>query len=385
MEEALKYRRLLGRVLKARGMFGYFNLVRGRKVVIVEGWVPRNIKLEEAVRRAVPRVVHFEAVEPSREESAPILYGKGFLGALSKITLMRGVPNYWEIDPTFAFTVLFAAMYGMMFGDVGLGLIVALFGVVVRRAKEGFLGMSREGIETLSRLAILAGLSAVVFGALYGMAFLISVWEPILFSPLHDLSKIMALALVFGAAQLLVSMALNIINCMRFGEHFDAFFGARGVLGMLFYILGAYLVYNIVSSDFDLGVLTRSDLFPATMAAVGTMAAVPLSSVTRGLVKGHKEDLMHGIVEFLELLIEYPANSLSYIRLAAFALAHEVFAVLAESLAATIGLIPSLVFANLLVLGVEGFAVGIQALRLTYYEFSTKFFRNNGVLFEPIY
>ncbi|RLE62777.1 MAG: hypothetical protein DRJ38_09020, partial [Thermoprotei archaeon] len=196
--------------------------------------------------------------------------------------------------------------------------------------------------------------------------------------------EIIGMALLFGALQLILSMILNIVNCIKMREFFEAIFGARGVAGLIFYISGVYIAYNIIISGFNLGVAASSSLLPFTAVVIGVMLLIPLTFILKGIMTKHSEYMIHGVIEILELIIEYPANSLSYIRLAAFALAHEAFGILAEALAEFLGYAPSIIFSNILVLMIEGFAVGIQALRLTYYEFSTKFFKGEGILFEPI-
>ena len=374
-------------LLRVQSYIKEFSLLRDIKVSVAEGWIPQSLvgRFEKMLSASIPRVLYLRVREPRHGERVPrLMKYEGLMGQLVKLTLMRGVPSYWEIDPTPIFTLLFVTMYGMMFGDIGLGIIVFMFGFLLRKAKGGFLGMSESGIKTLSMLSMLCGASATLFGALYGVAFLVKAWEPLLLSPLHDLTEIIALALIFGAVQLLLSMTLNVVNCLRVGEPFEAFFGARGLAGIVFYVAGAYLAYQIAAAGFNLSAAMSPRLLPVTMTAVGALGLVPSAFIAKGILTGHSEEAIHGVVELLELIVEYPANSLSYIRLAAFALAHEAFGILAEALADFIGFMPSLLFANFLVLAIEGFAVGIQALRLTYYEFSTKFFKGEGLLFRPV-
>ncbi len=387
VSRVLPYEPLAELLLKAHNRVKDFDVVRRVRVSVAEGWIPsKHVEnFKELLESTVPRVLYMRTRKALQGEPVPrLIQLKGFRGQIAKITLMRGVPSYWEIDPTLIFTALFTIMYGMMFGDIGLGAIIALFGILIRRAKEGFLGMSKAGIKALSTLSLLCGVSAIIFGALYGVSFLVEIWEPILLSPLHNLGEIIGMALLFGALQLILSMILNIVNCLRMGERFEAIFGARGVAGLIFYISGAYIAYNIIISGFNLGVAVSSSLLPVTAVVIGMMALIPLAFISKGVMTKHSEYMIHGVIEILELIIEYPANSLSYIRLAAFALAHEAFGILAEALAGFLGYAPSILFSNVLVLMIEGFAVGIQALRLTYYEFSTKFFKGEGILFEPI-
>ena len=383
----LPYESLAKLLLKVHNLVKDFDVVRRVRVSIAEGWIPSRYieNFKELLESTVPRVLYMRIRKALKGEPVPrLIQLKGFRGQIAKITLMRGVPSYWEIDPTLIFTALFTTMYGMMFGDIGLGAIIAVFGILIRRAKEGFLGMSKAGIKALSTLSLLCGVSAIIFGALYGVSFLVEIWKPILLSPLHNLNEIIGMALLFGALQLILSMILNIVNCIKMREFFEAIFGARGVAGLIFYISGVYIAYNIVISGFNLGVAASSSLLPFTAVVIGVMLLIPLTFILKGIMTKHSEYMIHGVIEILELIIEYPANSLSYIRLAAFALAHEAFGILAEALAEFLGYAPSIIFSNVLVLMIEGFAVGIQALRLTYYEFSTKFFKGEGILFEPI-
>lgn len=382
----LPYEPLIELLPRVRSRIREFNVHRIR-VSVAEGWIPSKYvkEFKELLKNTVPKVLYIRIRKAMHGEPVPRLVQlKGFRGQLAKLTLMRGVPDYWEIDPTPLFTILFTIMYGMMFGDIGLGVIIVLFGLIIRRAKEGFLGMSEAGIKALSTLSLLCGTSAIIFGALYGVSFLVEIWKPIFLSPLHNLGEIMGVALLFGALQLVLSIVLNIVNKLRLGEKFEAIFGARGLTGLIFYIGGVYLAYNIALSGFDLSVVLNVNLLPITLIVVGAMILTPTTFIIKGTVTKHSELLMHGITEALELITEYPANSLSYIRLAAFALAHEAFGILVESLIDFLGFIPSMIFSNALVLMIEGFAVGIQALRLTYYEFSTKFFKGDGILFEPV-
>ncbi len=84
------------------------------------------------------------------------------------------------------------------------------------------------------------------------------------------------------------------------------------------------------------------------------------------------------------MFISFLTNPLSYLRLAAFALAQGMSACFAAGLGNTLGLVASLGLVNALVIIVDGFAAGIQSVRLLYYEFSTKFFAASGERFKPL-
>lgn len=373
--------------LKVQRSLRELRILKDRRVCIAEGWLPKIYEKEfkNRVKSMIPKIIYFKLREVRSDEEAPsFITSRGFLGRLSAITLMRGIPGYWEIDPTPIFSLLFALMYGLMFGDIGLGIILTIFGLWLLKTGTPFLGISREGARDLGIVAFVNGLSSVVFGFLYGIAFLVSLYKPIFLSPLHNMEEMMGVALLFGVVQLILGMSINTINKLALHEYYEALLTGTGLLGIIYYIGGAYLAYHVIISGYDLGVMLSPNLIPVTSAVVGALLMVPLASCIKSKIKGEKEGIMEGVVEAMEMLIAYPANSLSYIRLAAFAMAHEIFGELAINMSTMMGTIPSYIFANILVLGIEGFVVGIQALRLIFYEFSTKFFKGEGIRYEPV-
>jgi len=97
--------------------------------------------------------------------------------------------------------------------------------------------------------------------------------------------------------------------------------------------------------------------------------------------------LMKWIVELLEIFSGYLSNTLSFMRVAGLGIAHAClmisFFTLAEMTSGVFSIV-ILVLGNILVIGLEGLSAGIQALRLNYYEFFTKFFHGTGKLHTPI-
>ncbi len=374
-------------ILKVQPMIREIRVLRSRRITVVEGYIPSKYKetLHKLVSERVPQVLYFKVVDIARREKAPTyVESRGLWKYLHSITLMRGVPAYWELNPTLFFTVLFAAMYGMMFGDVGQGILLSLFGAWLLKTRYRLLGITEEGAASLGALALLAGASSIAFGLLYGfVVFLKPLAHPVI-SPVHDVYEIVAIALWFGAAQLLLGMILNVVNLLMYGDRLGALFSGMGGMGILFYASGIIVAYRLATSGFDLALLSDPSLKPLLLCIACSLISVMAFGVYEAEVKGEREKLMHSVSEVVEMIIALPANSLSYIRLAAFAMAHEAFGILAESMSTMFGEITSLIIANLLVLAIEALAVGIQALRLTYYEFSSKFFKGEGVEFKPL-
>lgn len=179
-------------------------------------------------------------------------------------------------------------------------------------------------------------------------------------------------------------MIINIINDINEKNYMHAIFGGTGLAGLVYYTSGVYLAYLIINSGYNLGILASEKALPFIIIIACALLLVFLSAFFRYLDSRETDDLVDGFIELLEMIITYPANSLSYIRLAAFAIAHEVFGILAAELSLALNPLVSYFITNILVLSVEALAVGIQALRLTYYEFSTKFFRGGGLEFTPV-
>ncbi|UNQ74374.1 V-type ATPase 116kDa subunit family protein [Infirmifilum sp. NZ] len=387
VREYLSYEQTLEAMYRAQPLLSQVRVFRSRRITVVEGYVPAkfSVTLREELTRRVPRILYMKFEDVPRRENAPTyVETRGIRGLLYKLTSMRGTPAYWEIDPTLIFTALFTVMYGMMFGDVGQGLILVLFGLWLLRTKYPLLGIKRESAGTLGALATLAGASSMVFGVLYGFMFFLKQLGTPLISPIHDVYEIISIALWFGVIQLMLAMTLNIVNLVRFGDVVGAVFSGMGGMGILFYASGVMIAYKLASSGFNFAVLSSPDVAVLLWLVAGALIGVLGFGFYEAKFTGHKERLMHAMSEVIEMIIAFPANSLSYIRLAAFAMAHEAFGILAENMAPFAGETVSFLVANFLVLAIEALAVGIQAMRLTYYEFSTKFFKGEGIEFKPI-
>jgi len=220
---------------------------------------------------------------------------------------------------------------------------------------------------------------------LYGfVVFLKPLARPVI-SPIHDVYEMIAVALCFGVAQLMLALALNVVNLVRAGDVLGAVFSGMGGMGILFYSSGVVIAYHLATSGFNLGVLSAPHLRPLIYLLLISLLTVVGYGLYEWKITGNSEKIMHATSEVIEMLLALPANSLSYIRLAAFAMAHEAFSILAENMSPMAGELAGYLLANFLVFAIEALAVGIQAMRLLYYEFSTKFFRGEGIEFKPLF
>lgn len=346
---------------------------------IIHGWVPKIEldRFEKVVQRTAGENFVLDVEDPSPNEEPPIMIrSSGIVKYFDPIIQIRGRPSYNEINPTPIVTFLFLVMFGMMFGDVGQGAVFAVLGYALTRGRS-------ERLRKIGGLLAICGILAIIFGFLYGSVFLAEILHPLLFRPLNDITLIIKIAFVFGVTQITLGIILNMINKTIQRDRLGLLAGAYGLAGLVFYLGFISLVFL---SGLTIGRLTQ---YPAviavTFAALGVVIITPLlRSFSR------KERLATGALESFKELLDVPitflANSVSYLRIAALALIHGAFSLLAITLTSGSGLlksIPVYVMLNLLVLVLEGLIVSVQALRLIYYEFFSKFYSGRGVPYSP--
>jgi V/A-type H+-transporting ATPase subunit I len=367
-------------------------LSRTRDLSVTQGWIVETAvpALREKIAAVTSDAYYLQVLDPKKDEQAPVLLPKRgwLLKGFELLTSIRGTPSYNEMDPTIVFALLFPLMYGMMFGDVGDGAVILLLGLLLYRAKRSLIGISAHALNSIGTIMVVGGISGIIFGLLYGSVFLVpGPFAPLLFEPISAFSTIVVVALAFGVVQLTVSLILNIRNHVARREWKEAVFSGKGVVGLSYYLLGMLLAARLIEGGLQLSLFVSPENLPITAGALLCLLLIFLSPLIRNLgTEDGKtgKDIIEGFGEFIEVFISFITNSLSYLRLAAFAIAHGIFASFAVGLGGTIGVVSSLILVNALVIVVEGFAVGIQSIRLLYYEFSTKFFSASGQRFKPL-
>lgn len=373
------------RVEEAKGL-----VARTKKKVLVHGWIPadKTELLKTTIEKVVPAdKVYLKFEEPKPEDKVPVEFrNKGIIGAFAVFTNLQGTPDYFEVNPTPIYALLYATMFGMMFGDIGGGAIFAVIGIILTRLRGGLLMFSKSATRKLGEILVVCGISAMIFGFFYGEFFLTDIIKPIFLRPLDNIAEISIIALVFGVAQIMLAMVLNTINRLRKNDLLSAVFGSRGIAGLVYYSAGIFLAVAFIN-NMQFGVFLQRGIILFTAVALTALVLIFLSPTIEAFGKkgGAKlsEKLIAGFGEGLETLIVLISNSVSYIRLAAFAIAHGALGLAAVIFAPTIGSLPSYVVMNLIVFVIEGFAALIQSLRLMYYEFSTKFYVDGGIRYQP--
>lgn len=302
---------------------------------------------------------------------------------------MYGLPAYNEMDPTWFVAITYSFIFGAMFGDVGQGLVLFLGGLFLYKTKK----MDLAGIISC------AGVFSVFFGFMYGSFFgFEDVLKAIWLKPMNQmmdvplvgrLNAVFVIAIGFGMFIILICMVFNIINSIRRGDTEKTWFDSNAVAGLVFY--GSIVL--------TIGLFISGKKLPAAAILV-IMFGVPLllmflKEPLTNLVEKKSEILpeqkgmffVQSFFELFEVLLSYLSNTLSFLRIGAFAVSHAAMMEVVLMLAgATNGGSPNwivVVLGNIFVCAMEGLIVGIQVLRLEYYEIFSRFYAGNGREFKP--
>lgn len=343
---------------------------------ILYGWMARQDadKLEHEI--AGDDNIHWEEEEGNSAINPPTkLRNPKILKPFEMFVEMYGLPAYNEMDPTLFIALTYTLMFGIMFGDVGQGACLLIGGILLYRFKK----------LRLAGIVGVAGIWSVFFGFMYGSFFgfeeiLPAVWM----KPMDNIMTTLMLAIGFGAVLILIAMILNIINAVRAKEYGRLLFSQSGLAGVICYGFVALCAVLFITGNG----------LPATIiiaAAVGIpLIAILLKEPLGHLVERKKNIFPEGskvmffveaLVEGFDVVLSYATNTISFVRVGAFALSHAGMMGVVMTLAGLERGNPNwivIVLGNILVAGLEGLVVGIQVLRLEYYEMFSRFYSGTG-------
>jgi len=298
------------------------------------------------------------------------------------MVLMYGVPSYGEIDPTMFLAITYTMMFGAMFGDVGQGLVLVL---------AGFLLKNKWGRINLGGVFEILGLSSIVFGFLYGSVFGSEyVINAILIRPMEHINDILIAAIVFGCGFLILGFILGIINSIRKKDIEQGVFGKEGIAGFMFYIGVLILIVSLVSKNPLLPIAVWMIYFIFFLLLI--LLKQPLANILLGkdilFEDGAKDYFVEASFEVIETLLSMFSNTISFIRVGAFALNHVglfvAFSAMASMTKSGFASVMILILGNIIIICLEGLIVFIQGLRLQYYELFSKYYEGGGVTFKPV-
>lgn len=382
----------------------------------ITGWIPAEesrtvlaeldkissgrVAIREYTPNEVPSVI-------SGREKVPVSLKHGkFIGSFERIIFSYGSPLYGTIDPTPFVAIFFTILFGIMFGDAGQGLVFLLLGILMETkvAKVG-------GWNKFAPVFIAIGVSSFFMGLLTGEFFATeTVLEPFsrfvtgLFGePRHAILPMMPtgskesiirmftfFGFTVGVGFIInsVGLLLNICNQFALGKKGKALFGKTGLSGAIFFWYVVFIAIRVFALKKPILVI---DWFIIGIALLCSALGEVLERVIDGehpiLENGLLSAVIGAVVELLETIITYLSNSVSFLRVGAFALSHAVLGTIIARLMEIVPVLPGKIavgiVGNGIVIVLEGMIVAIQVMRLQYYEFFSKFFNETGREFKP--
>jgi V/A-type H+-transporting ATPase subunit I len=407
------------------------------KTFVIEGWVPEKKMddLERVVQEASSGFCAFVCLETKlpqghegEEAKLPptLLRNPRIAYVYEKIATSFGVPNYYEVDPSVFMLFSFPIIFGLMFGDVGQGLVLLILTLLLYMVKRRNVKTSEIFAYLIqgSPLLVMCSISAIFFGFLYGEFFGFELYNkdaahylplveegfraatgislshtiqgashslevaissilglsiriPFPFSPFEDPSTMLLLSIYVAIVQISFGLILGLINELMNRRFKQAVIGPG--LWIWFYWSFAYLLVKYGSKVFSV-IFERMDI-------LGIFLVLPAFTMILAQVAIHKMD---GFGHALESLIASISNTISYGRILALALAHGAFSrillmflELQGTLMMIVGFVMWAAFTFLLIMCFEFLLSFIHTLRLHWVEWFLKFYSGNGFQYQP--
>lgn len=300
-----------------------------------------------------------------------------------------GVPAYNEIDPTAFVAITYTLLYGIMFADLGQGLALAAAGLFMWYKMKMPLG----------KILVPCGLSGAVFGLVFGSVFGYENWLDPMYHALGFKEKpievmasattLLGFSVGIGIVLILLAMFVGVVSNIKKKNLGMALFGPNGICGILLYGSAVALVLGMVA---NIPVPTVPVvIFGMVIPMFLIFFHAPLCSLISGNGSGIEsvgDFILESIFELLETVLSYFTNTVSFLRVGAFVLIHAGMMMAFTSLSAIVGGGVAgaimMIFGNVFVIALEGLLVGIQVLRLEFYEMFSRFYDGDGHPYQPL-
>ncbi len=360
-------------------------MARTENCAVLVGWVPEE--REEKISATLSELCcAFDMREPELGEEPPVLLqNNSFAANFEWVVGMYSYPKYGSFDPTFIMSIFYFFMFGMMFADVGYGLLLALGGFFAPK----IIGMS-DNMKRSFNMFGYCGLSSIVMGVVFGGWFgdmpyaimenmmgienareAVPFFNGIWFNPLDDPMAFLIVSLGVGAVHLVAGMAVKFFILCREGRIFSAIFD----IASWWIIFGGIAVLVLVNTL-------------AGWITVGIGIAMIVLTAGR-----HEKNI---IMKFLKGLLglydvtSYASDLLSYSRILALGLAAGVIAQVVNLIGtmsgATVGgfivFILACLVGHTLNLAINILGSFVHTSRLQYLEFFNKFYEDGGEQFK---
>ncbi|MHA2283442.1 MAG: V-type ATPase 116kDa subunit family protein, partial [Promethearchaeota archaeon] len=365
--------------------------------------------IEKQYKEDLKETDEYREEEDLREKSPTVLKNFFLVRPFETITRMYGTPTYSEIDPTPIIAITFPLLFGLMFGDIGHGIvliIVGLLGALKYRKRGG-------GHYNFSWIIVYCGIAASLIGILYGEflghheidIFGTVLWDfeanPIILpiiGPLNDPLKnplnVFTFAIYIGVFHINLGWFVQFLNYWKQRRKYLAF--SDSLMKILLLTGGTILIFGF---GFDIfGWLAPP--YPILLTVIPGILLLLLKPLGKTFKISYLQEesfgglLGEGSIEAFDTVLSVMSNVASYIRLLALALAHIALLtsinaltglVEGEGIAVEISDFIGGIFGNMIVILLEGLLVFINTIRLHFYEFFFKFYKGSGIEYFPFY
>ena len=237
---------------------------------------------------------------------------------------MYGLPAHNEMDPTVFIGITYSFIFGVMFGDVGQGLLLLIGGALIYHFKKA----------PLAGIIASAGIFSTIFGFLFGSIFgfedvLPALWiRPIdhmtTLPFLGKLNTVFIVSVAFGMFLIIVAMILHIINAAKSKDIEAGWFEPNGVAGLVFYVAVVVTIILFMTGNPLPGGIVMAIMFGVPLIVM--LFREPLTKTiqkrTDKMETGKAMFIVQGFFEMFETLLSYFSNTISFIRIGAFAVSH---------------------------------------------------------------
>jgi len=353
--------------------------------------------------------VESEELEDLRDITPTVMKNFFLFRPFETITRMYGSPTYSEIDPTPLIAFTFPLLFGLMFGDIGHGIVLIISGLI------GAMKFRKRGGDLVNFCWIIfyCGWASFFVGFLYGeflghheieifgnvLLHLEPIQIPILnitlYNPLGNIMNVFKFAVLIGVFHINLGWFIQFLNYWKQKRKYLGF--SDSLMKILLLTGGAILILGI---GFDIMGKWITPPYPILLVVIPGLLLLLLKPLGKIFKISYLQEesfgslLGEGSMEAFDTVLSVMSNVASYIRLLALALAHIA---LLTSINAMMGLIGGEgigveiinfvggIFGNMIVILLEGLLVFLNAIRLHFYEFFFKFFQGSGIEYFPFY
>lgn len=358
------------------------------------GWVPAK-----KAKALVSKLTSFKGVEAEvydpkdvPEHEPPVrLKNPKFTRPYEYFVNMYGLPNYNDMDITFFVALVYTFVFGVMFGDVGQGLVLAI---------GGFLAYKFKKIE-LGKIVVPCGIASTIGGLVFGSVFgFEEALDPLYHAigleskpvdVMESVNGVLVFAIAIGVVLVIAAMLLHTVISLKRKQIGEALFSENGIAGIIFYCCGASAIYAFMGGP---TLIPNVVLIPLM---IGMFAILFCKEILIGIVDHHKnwkpdsisDFILQNLFECLEYVLSYFSNTLSFLRVGAFVIVHASMMMVVFTLAGDTSSVKGIIvviLGNIVVIALEGLLTGIQSLRLVFYEMFSRCHEGGGknfVGFKP--